>query len=76
MYLVNLKYFKRTTTSDLLFIELNGPPLELWEAQSYDLLWLKDNHQTADIPVNRSKDNDNEHSKNNKAFYNIFNYIF
>jgi len=44
-----------TTIADLLFIKLNGPPLELWQSRSYVLHWLK-THKSADISANRSID--------------------
>jgi len=43
------------TIADLLFIKLNGPPLELWQSRSYVLHWLK-THKSAEISANRSKD--------------------
>ena len=49
-----------------------GPPLELWEARSYVLHWLR-NHTSAEIPANRSNDETNEVSENEKAFYKILN---
>ena len=42
-----------TTIADLLFIKLNGPPLELWQSRSYVLHWLR-THKSADISANRS----------------------
>lgn len=64
-----------STTSNLLFMKLNGPPLELLEAKIYTFHWLKDNNRTADVCANRTNNDDNVQSENDKPFYKIFNQI-
>ena len=64
-----------TTIADLLFIKLNGPPLELWQSRSYVLHWLR-THKSADISANRSKDDaEIAVSENDNAFYKYLNQI-
>ena len=57
-----------TSIADLLFIKLNGPPLEQWQAKSYVIHWLRD-HINADIAANRSNQVTKEVSENDRAFY-------
>ena len=59
-----------STIADLLFIKLNGLPLELWDARSYVLHWLR-THKSADITANKSNKVTEELSESDKAFYKI-----
>ena len=61
-----------SSIADVLFIKLNGPPLELWQAKSYVVHWLRD-HANADIAANRCKVVTEQVSEDDKAFYNILN---
>ena len=59
-----------STIADLLFIKLNGPSLELWDARSYVLHWLR-THNSEDITANKSNKVTEELSESDKAFYKI-----
>ena len=59
-----------SSIADLLFIKLNGPPLESWQPKSYVVHWLR-NHNNADIAANRCKEVTEQVSEDDKAFYNI-----
>ena len=63
-----------STIADLLFIKLNGPPLELWKPKSYVLHWIR-THNSADFSASRSKDDTEKVSENDQAYYKILNLI-
>ena len=53
-----------STMRDLLFIKLNGPPLEHFHAEKYAAMWIKDGHHSAsDKPSGRKAPDDNVQHK-------------
>ena len=58
------------TISNLLFVKLNGPPLEFWDPKSYVINWLR-NHYSAE--ANRPMNPVEEVSENEKNFYKLLN---
>ena len=60
------------TIADLLFIKLNGSPLELWDARSYVHHWLRTNN-SVDITANKSNESLRNYQKATKLFIKFLN---
>ena len=60
------------TISNLLFVKLNGPPLDLWKPNTYALNWLR-SHNAAEQNASRTNVDVEEISENDQAFYRVFN---
>lgn len=58
--------------ANLMFVNLNGPPLHLWKPEKYVVAWLR-GHNSADTQANRAKDVEQELSDNDRMFFDFFN---
>ncbi len=54
---------------ELLFVKLNGPPLEQFQAEGYETLWLKEGrHSAHDRASGRTARNDSKRQHHHKLF--------